>query len=82
MLIKLQSDVCPIGYPKTTASAVLGVAAGVGAYVALSKNKVEIVKGWDLRKNNWFVPSVSISVALLSATAVAGLTRLLSNRTA
>ena len=62
------------------ASAVAGLGAGIGTYVALRRSDLKIAEKWDLQDNRYFVPGVSIAVGTMFASTAGLIAYLLSNR--
>ncbi len=62
------------------ASAVAGLGAGIGTYLALRRSDLKIAEQWDLQENKYFVPGVSIAVGTMFASTAGLISYLLSNR--
>ena len=62
------------------ASAIAGLGAGIGTYVALRHSNLKIAEKWDLQDNRYFVPGVSIAIGTMFASTTGLIVYLLSNR--
>ncbi len=62
------------------ASAVAGIGATIGTYVALRNSDLKIAEQWDLQDNKYFVPGVSIAIGTMFASTAGLVSYLLSNR--
>ena len=74
-------SVCPVDLNKPIhASAIVGLGAGIGTYVALRRSDLKIAEKWDLQDNRYFVPGVSIAVGTMFASTAGLIAYLLSKR--
>tara|TARA_B100000963_G_scaffold361167_1_gene395221 strand:- start:2871 stop:3110 length:240 start_codon:yes stop_codon:yes gene_type:complete len=61
-------------------SAIAGVGATIGTYVALRRSDLKIAEQWDLQDNRYFVPGVSIAVGTIFASTAGLISYLLSKK--
>ena len=63
-------------------SAIVGVGIGIGVYYKLRNSDLKVmgVESWNLQENKYFVPGVSISLALMGASTTGLISYILSNK--
>ena len=61
-------------------SALAALSVGIGTYVSLRRSDLKVLGGWDLQKNKYFVPGISIAVATMAATTAGLVSHMLSKR--
>jgi hypothetical protein len=61
-------------------SAVTALGVGIGTYVSLRRSDLKVLGGWDLQKNKYFVPGISIAVATMVAASAGLISHMLSKR--
>ncbi len=62
------------------ASAIVGLGAGIGTYVALRRSDLKIAENWDLQDNRYLVPGISIAIGTMFASTAGVIAYLLSKR--